>query len=229
MSTEIKDRKTCPGCDKHCPVGQFACGKGRKLFGQVEENTQTDDKRNKNPEPMAGKEHRRGSHNHDKRGHSDHEEHRGHHHNHDTRHDKKRWNEENSDDLTVMMGKCGHHLAKHSGRGHGQDKILRILSEEGSISQRKLQEILDIRPGSVSEILTKLEDKGFIQREKSETDKRAVIIHITQAGEAAAKHADKRPLDAPFACLDEAEKETLRVLLKKLLNVWYGKKQPVDQ
>ena len=128
-----------------------------------------------------------------------------------------------------MMGKCGHHLAKYSGRSQGQEKILRILSEEESISQRQLQEILDIKPGSLSEVLAKLEDKGFIQREKSQSDKRAVIIHITEAGKAAAKHADMKSHDTPFACLEEAEKETLRGLLKKLLDAWYGKTRPVNQ
>lgn len=212
MSTEMQNMKTCPGCDKHCPVGQFACGKGRKLFGQVEENA--DNRYNKDHAHMVDIEHRRGSHNHDRRSHSDDEGHRGH-------HDEKWWHEEKSDDLTVMMVRCGHHLARHSARGQGQDKILRILSEEKSINQRKLQEILNIRPGSVSEILTKLEDKGFIQRKKSETDKRAVVIHITEAGKAAAERAEKKSPDTPFACLEETEKETLRLLLKKLLDAWF--------
>ena len=99
MNEEIKSMKTCPGCDKHCPVGQFACGKGCKLFGQIEENAQTAYKHNESQERMAGKEHRRGFHNHDRRSRSDHEEHCRH-------HDKKWWNKENNHDLTAVKGRC---------------------------------------------------------------------------------------------------------------------------
>ena len=100
MNTEIKSMKTCPGCDRHCPVGQFACGKGSKLFGQFEENTQAVNNNSMNQEytknqgHMVGKERRRGSHNHDRRSSSDHEEHRRHHHYDGPHHDKKWRNKE---------------------------------------------------------------------------------------------------------------------------------------
>ena len=219
MNTEIKDMTTCPGCDKHCPVGQFQCGKGNRIFGQADAGAEADHEHSKHPEHGEGTQHRHGKHHHGREEHSGHEGHHGHHGKH---HERKWQDAENSDDLSVLMGKCGHHVAKHSGRGQGQDKILRILAEEESISQRKLQEILDIKPGSISEILTKLEDKGLILREKSETDKRAVIIRVTEKGKAVvAKKTDQRSREDLFNCLAEDEKETLRILLKKLLTAWH--------
>ena len=167
MNTDIKNMTTCPGCDKHCPVGQFQCGKGNRIFGQSDTGAEADHEHRKYHEHGEGAQHRHGKHHYGREEHSGHEGHHGHH----GKHHERNWQDaENSDDLSVLLGKCGHHVAKHSGSGRGQDKILCILAEEESISQRKLQEILDIKPGSISEILTKLENKGFLIREKSEAD-----------------------------------------------------------
>jgi len=221
MNTDIKNMTTCPGCDKHCPVGQFQCGKGNRIFGQSDTGAEAGHEHRKHHEHGEGAQHRHGKHHHGREEHSGHEGHHGHH----GKHNERNWQDaENSDDLSVLLGKCGHHVAKHSGSGRGQDKILRILAEEESISQRKLQEILDIKPGSISEILTKLETKGFLIREKSEADKRAVMIRITDAGKAASAAKEKpNTSEAVFDCLDEEEKNTLRQLLKKLLNAWQRK------
>ena len=221
MSTEIKNMATCPGCDKHCPVGQFQCGKGNRIFGQADMDTEASHEHRKHHEHNEGTQHRHRKHHHGREAHPSHEGHHGHCGAH---HERKWWDAENSDDLSVLLGKCGHHVAKHSGRGQGQKNILRILAEEESISQRKLQEILDIKPGSISEILTKLETKGFLIRKKSETDKRAVMLRITEAGKAAATlKAEPIGSETIFDCLNEEEKNTLQQLLKKLLNAWYSK------
>ena len=53
-----------------------------------------------------------------------------------------------------------------------QQRILIILNEVGSITQRDLTMRLGIQPGSASEILSKLENAGLIQRAISETDRR---------------------------------------------------------
>lgn len=218
MNTDIKNMTTCPGCDKHCPVGQFQCGKGNRILGQADMGTEADHEHRKQHGHNEGTQNRHGKHHHGRDDHSGHEGHRGRHH-------ERKWQgAENSNDLSVLLGKCGRIVAKHSPRGQGQEKILRILVEEESISQRKLQEILDIKPGSISEILTKLETRGLLIREKSEADKRAVIIRITEAGKAAAAiKAEPIVSETIFDCLEEEEKNILRQLLKNMLDVWYNK------
>lgn len=61
------------------------------------------------------------------------------------------------DDLYNILRACGHHLYHRFGKDMGQGRILAILSERESITQKELQEMLRIQPGSATEILTKLE------------------------------------------------------------------------
>ena len=106
-------------------------------------------------------------------------------------------------------------MIRHSGRerfGSTQDRIIRILDENGgTMGQKALQELLRVRPGSISEILAKMEEKGLISRSRDEDDKRAAIITLS---------ADVRPETEQlnfFAALTEAEQAALKELLKKVL------------
>ena len=99
-----------------------------------------------------------------------------------------------------------------------QQRILIILNEVGSITQRDLTMRLGIQPGSASEILSKLENAGLIQRAISETDRRTANISLTELGiqravEAAGQRS-RRHVEM-FACLSESEKEDLLALDRK--------------
>lgn len=65
----------------------------------------------------------------------------------------------------------------------GQGRILSALRRMHSISQKELGFILDIRPQSLGELLQKLELHGYISRHRSPTDKRALIVQLTDKGE----------------------------------------------
>ena len=54
----------------------------------------------------------------------------------------------------------------------GQNKCLFLLDKAEKMSQQRLANILEIRATSLSEVLAKLEHKGYILREPSSTDKR---------------------------------------------------------
>lgn len=104
-----------------------------------------------------------------------------------------------------------------------QKRILIILNEEKSITQRDLTMRLGIQPGSASEILSKLETAGLILRTINETDRRTANISLTEQGrrmalEAAAQRR-KRHVEM-FSCLSESEKEQLLTLLEKLNEDW---------
>ena len=97
-------------------------------------------------------------------------------------------------------------------------RVLRILARQDGLSQRALQEGLGIQPGSLSELVTKLEDKGLLTREQDGEDKRRVLLRLTDAGrEAAGQAPSPAERDARFAALTEEERDTLRTLLDKLL------------
>ncbi|MBR3060709.1 MAG: MarR family transcriptional regulator [Oscillospiraceae bacterium] len=114
---------------------------------------------------------------------------------------------------------CGRLAEQHRGRRRGQMHILRILEENGSMSQRVLQELLQIQPGSMSEIAAKLEVGGLIRRERSEEDKRRVTVSITEKGK---ETLAALPQGAPDTLepLTEEEQKLLTELLDKLIDAW---------
>ena len=107
-------------------------------------------------------------------------------------------------------------LLKYGKSGYSQQRILSILEEEGPISQKKLQEMLAVQPGSLSEICGKLEEKGMIERSRDEKDRRSVILKITEKGRRMKEGINVRKDNAIFSSLNEEEREQLRNLLNKI-------------
>ena len=89
------------------------------------------------------------------------------------------------------------------------------------MSQKELQDVLQIQPGSLSEILLKLEHKGFITREKDADDRRKSVISLTETRREVLKDQTPRIEEGKmFDVLDEEEQKELKRLLKKLLDAW---------
>lgn len=129
-----------------------------------------------------------------------------------------------SGNLTEMMEMCGHmlHHRPEVASVRGQGRILMILAEQEQISQRQLQEMLRIQPGSMSEILSKLERKGLLTRERGE-DRRGNLLRITDAGRAAVTETAPLPEDTLFNALSAEQQDDLRSLLKLLLTDWIAR------
>lgn len=108
------------------------------------------------------------------------------------------------------------------GKGN-QRRILTLINEAGTISQRELTQRLDIQPGTASEFLGKMEEAGLIVRTPSEADRRTADIQLTPAGkvkaEEAAREREERHAQM-FACLSGEEKDTLIGLLEKINGDW---------
>ena len=96
----------------------------------------------------------------------------------------------------------------------GQGRILKALRRTNNISQKELGRILDIRPQSLGELLQKLETGGYIKRYRSLTDKRSLIVELTDKGENF--QLQKPAYDELFNCLTAAEKDTLKNSLEKI-------------
>ena len=88
----------------------------------------------------------------------------------------------NWEDLAESLEQTGRLLSYCLGKRRGQGRILRILCQQEQMSQKELQEILHIQPGSMSEIAAKLESKGLIARGRDEADKRKILLSITDEG-----------------------------------------------
>ena len=121
---------------------------------------------------------------------------------------------------------CGHVLHRrpeaHAARGQG--KILSILADEGAVSQKLLQQALHIQPGSMSEIVTKLENKGLLTRTRGE-DRRGNVLTITEEGRRIAQQEDASGEDL-FSALTKDQQYQLRSLLQTLLTDWLQRFDP---
>lgn len=64
----------------------------------------------------------------------------------------------------------------------GQGRLLECLHKNNGIAQKELSEMLDIRPGSLSELVTKAENRKLIERRDNPDDKRVTNIYLTEKG-----------------------------------------------
>lgn len=125
--------------------------------------------------------------------------------------------------LIHNLRRCGHYLRHHTEEKGSQRRVLFLLRRNGPMTQKDLLDAMGVRAGSLSELLSKLEVKGCIVREKSETDKRNYNVTITPVGLEVLEelqrqyHASMVDLLASFPEEDKAE---LNLLLDKLNAIW---------
>lgn len=224
----------CTQCPRQCPMNDLRCGRGRKLAEEqgislgeersggrevIEENTFDSEKPElnrhgrKNGQSCYGG--RRGC-GHDERGHKNHRGGRG----FGCGTERKRWENEGENELTALLGRCGHYLYHCPWRGRGQDRILKILAGQENVTQKELQQYLEIQSGSMSEIISKLEVKGYVRRRKDEDDRRKIVLELTEEGALSVKSRGEEKVDL-YSALSSEEQEKLKELLKKLLESWH--------
>lgn len=97
---------------------------------------------------------------------------------------------------------------------HGQGRIIAMLHHKDGISTKELSEILNIKVTSLNETLNKLIKKGYLKKETSPTDKRILLIYLTDKGREI-KPPKPKDLDV-FDCLSDSEKENLNQYLDSI-------------
>ena len=125
----------------------------------------------------------------------------------------------------IMIGlrACGHFLHFNMGGKAGRKRVLATLLREGEISQRTLQDLLDIQSGSLSEILAKIEADGLLEKVKCGSDRRGYILRLTESGQALAKQVTachEARVDKLLGCLSDDEQLALLAMLDKLTLHW---------
>ena len=76
-----------------------------------------------------------------------------------------------------------------------------------------------LHPGAMTRLLDKLEARGILQRVADPSDRRALHIHLTDAGQAIWRDIDQcgqRVRDAALHGMDAAEREQLTALLERV-------------
>ena len=97
----------------------------------------------------------------------------------------------------------------------GQRRIMEILMEKGSLSQRELAELCDIRSGSLSELVAKMELNGYIARCPDPRDRRTLDVSLTEAGMLAAQALRDRRQDL-YEGISREDQEALLGALERL-------------
>ena len=62
--------------------------------------------------------------------------------------------------------------------------VMMVLWEEGPVNEKFLCEALGLKSNTVTPLLKKLEEKGYVKKEKDRGDERNLVITLTEAGEA---------------------------------------------
>ncbi|AVK60351.1 transcriptional regulator [Lactobacillus sp. CBA3605] len=115
------------------------------------------------------------------------------------------------------------HSAKddHPLRFQGQGKILLALSQTDGLSQKELATRLNLTAQSTAEFVNKLVKRALVTKEKSTTDRRKTIIHLTALGrETAAAEIEKVP--EFLNVLSDTELDQLTTILTKINDSLYN-------
>ncbi|MGN0406983.1 MAG: MarR family winged helix-turn-helix transcriptional regulator [Bacteroides sp.] len=132
----------------------------------------------------------------------------------------------NDIELLKLLNECAHYLHYKKPAYRGRSKALHCLIDEGALSQRELMERMDIKAGSMSELLHKMENDGLIERKRDTSDKRNILVSITEYGKEQLAHFDEERMERAkdtFEVLNRKEKEELEKILSKMLADWKSK------
>ena len=112
---------------------------------------------------------------------------------------------------------------KRRGAGHpprGTMRVLHLLQKNESMRTGDIAEAWDIRPGSVTEILAKMEALELIRREKDADDSRYVNVSMTEKGSEtlaeSSRHYEERRAKIN-AVLSEEERDQVIASSEKLI------------
>lgn len=96
--------------------------------------------------------------------------------------------------------------------------VMMFFWEKKSSNVKELGKALMLDPSTLTPLLKKLEAKGYLTRERSQSDERNLTVSLTEAGDAL-KDAVLPVRDEMCGCigLDEEEAETLYKLIAKVL------------
>ena len=96
--------------------------------------------------------------------------------------------------------------------------VMMVLWEEGKVNEKFLCGALGLGTNTVAPLLKKLEEKGYIRKERSADDERNLVITLTEAGDRLKESALCVPeaMAKEFSLTQEEASEMYRILYKIL-------------
>lgn len=101
----------------------------------------------------------------------------------------------------------------------GQPPLLGYLDNHDGSTQQAIAQALDVRAATMTKMVTRLEDQGFVRREKDPADKRVMRVFLTdQAKETMAILYEEMRLkdQQAFQGFSQEEKTVLAEMLEKI-------------
>ncbi|MDY7075818.1 MAG: MarR family transcriptional regulator [Chloroflexota bacterium] len=105
-----------------------------------------------------------------------------------------------------------------SGLALSDRSVLMVLGQFAPVNSRQLSRIMDINPGTISVYVHRLVEKGLIQKEQDQDDRRNWWLNLTEAGRAAYQETIAGAVAYTrgfLSALDETEQQALHRLLLK--------------
>ena len=96
--------------------------------------------------------------------------------------------------------------------------VLMVLGQFAPLNARRLSELMDINPGTISVYVQRLVEMGLVQKEQDAEDRRNWWLTLTELGQMAAQGVIDEAVAYTrdfLATLDEDEQQTLHRLLLK--------------
>lgn len=84
-------------------------------------------------------------------------------------------------------------LLEPMGLTHPQYLVMLALWQHAPLSVRRLSELLQLDPGTLSPLLKRLEAIGYLRRERDPADERSLAITLTERGRALRADAERIP------------------------------------
>jgi MarR family transcriptional regulator, organic hydroperoxide resistance regulator len=104
--------------------------------------------------------------------------------------------------------------------------VLLVLWEDGTTTVGRLGERLQLDSGTLSPLLKRLEANGFVRRERSQADERAVEVTLTPAGKRLERRAECIPERLfPATGMTEKDAAELRDTVRQLTDALTARKE----
>jgi DNA-binding MarR family transcriptional regulator len=110
-------------------------------------------------------------------------------------------------------------LLRHTGLYPGQELMMMLLWDEGAVRQADLLKTMGLDPSTVTKMLKRLQQTGYITRRSDPADRRAVLVEATEGSRALRPEIENAWTtleNRAVAGLDHAERAELHRLLQKV-------------
>ena len=133
-------------------------------------------------------------------------------------------NSPSAEEICVMLKRMANLFsrvqASQTGAGiTGSGFLLSLLADRKEINQRELVNMMQIRSASLSEMLRKLENEGYVRRKTDPHDRRNTLVAITGKGqrrESEARGQRAQAFEGIVSVLSEEERVQFYHMLRKL-------------